>query len=339
VEVVGEGTLMRKPVDVIVVIDNSSSMGEEIAGVVANISTNFTDILTTSGIDWRIILLSFHGDPTDDPPGSVDRPICMPMPLSGTSCVPVPAMPALTTRFFQYQVGIDSEDSLTQVLATFDQADPFGLAPNGWQDWLRPDAQRVFLEITDDRSEMSADEFETALFALTPVFGDASARNYVFHSIIGIREKPTPTDAWTPGEPLQGADCPSAAAPAPQYEELSIRTGGLRFPVCQTASYDAVFQQIAMGVIEGSQVQCSFAAPEPPMGELLDLERVVVLYEPGTGGSTTFSRVAAAGDCADGAFYVEGSTITLCDQTCQAVQADSEAHLEVHVACQSPGVD
>jgi hypothetical protein len=63
-EACGEATsmneLVRKPIDVILVIDNSSSFDDEIAATVTNISQSFTAILTAADIDWRIILLSFR---------------------------------------------------------------------------------------------------------------------------------------------------------------------------------------------------------------------------------------------------------------------------------------
>ena len=64
-----------------VVIDNSSSMDQEIAGVVTNISVSFANILEDSGLDYQIILLSAHGPPGVDPPGPADDLICIPMPL------------------------------------------------------------------------------------------------------------------------------------------------------------------------------------------------------------------------------------------------------------------
>lgn len=335
-EVTSERTLARLPVDVILMIDNSGSMDDEIMAVVRNISVNFTDILDATGIDYRIILLSYHGDIREDPPGPADFPICIEEPLSGTDCDPVPAMPAITERFKHYHVAIDSEDSLIQALDTYARPDPFGFAPDGWRGWLRDDAQRVFLEITDDTSDLSADDFEVALYALDPpAFGHAGDRNFVFHSIIGIREKAMPLEPYGPDEPVVGRDCDSAAEPGVPYEELSIRSGGLRFPVCEFEGYDVVFRTIADGVIEGSEIQCSFESPEAPEGATLDFSRVVVLYEPGGGGAPeTLTRVDGPGACVDGGFYVEGETITLCDATCARVQMDEDGVLDVHVACE-----
>jgi len=128
--------------------------------------------------------------------------------------------------------------------------------------------------------------------------------------------------------------CSTADEPGLVYEELSVLTGGLRYPVCQTDSYDVVFRAIAVGVIENVEVQCSFQAPDPPDGETLLLEHIVVLYRPGDGGeAVTLTRLTDADECGDGGFYVGGETITLCDGTCEIVRADDDARLEIHIAC------
>ena len=334
-EVVSEAALVHRPVDIILVIDNSSSMREEIDAVIRNISVSFADILTEADVDYQVILLSYHGNPSEDPPGDADWPICIREPLSATDCDPVPDEPANTERFKHYHVAIDSADSLARIIDTFDVGDPFGLAPTGWSEWLREDAQRVFLEITDDRSYVTSDEFEEDLFDLpSSPFGDAEDRDYVFHSIIGIEEKDAPAEPYLPDEPIVNRICSTADEPGIVYEELSVQSGGLRFPVCQTDSYDVVFRAIAVGVIENVEVQCSFQAPDPPDGETLVLERIVVLYRPGSGGEArALERLVSADDCAGGGFYVEEETISLCPNTCETVRADDEARLEVHIAC------
>src|ERR1041384_5394738 len=50
----------RAPVDIVVVIDNSGSMQDEIDAVEKNLNVNFANILQTSGVDYRVILISRH---------------------------------------------------------------------------------------------------------------------------------------------------------------------------------------------------------------------------------------------------------------------------------------
>ncbi len=138
-------------------------------------------------------------------------------------------MPINTANFFHYSYDIQSNDSLTKLLGTYNLADVNGLAPMGWSQWLRMDAAKVFIEITDDEMYgLTAAQFETQLFAKTPkMFGDATARNYTFHSIIGLHENSPATKAWLPTDPEQTTKCtapsarPGAVAPGLIYQNLS----------------------------------------------------------------------------------------------------------------------
>ncbi len=307
-------------VDIIFVIDNSGSMGEEIEAVENNINVNFADIIQASQIDYRIILISKHGR-------SSQLAICVRSPLSGTTCQPKPPnRPANTSRFFHYDAEVGSWNSLELILSTYNRPDVHGFAPNGWSGWLRPNAQRVFVEITDDESNLSASAFETALLALSPAnFGTAQHRNYVFLSIVGLAKNTPATRAWEPADPIQTARCGTGSmAPGIQYQELSRRTGGLRFPICEYASFDAVFEAIAGEVIE-DVLACELALPAiAPDPDTLEVE-----YTPGDGsGIRVLERVATAGSCTGaGGFYLDGGTVRLCPAACAEVQADPGADL------------
>jgi hypothetical protein len=330
-------SLVRRPVDIIFVIDNSGSMTGEIVQVQDNINDNFAGIIGASGLDFQVIMLSEHGDIADN------NFICVRAPLSGSDCNPVPAAPVNTPTFFHYSEKIGSKDSLKKLLETYNEPDPNGQAPGGWSQLLRADAVKVFVEITDDESELNANSFESQLFALTPAhFGDAADRNYIWHSIIGLKENNPVTAPWLPTDPVQSQLCTTvqgngAVKPGLVYQDLSIRTGGLRFPICQLDSFDAVFQEIAEGVVDGSQIDCTFPIPEPPAGETLDLNSLVVLYRPGgVGPAQSLDQVAGAAECTAGAFFVEGTDITLCPEACAPIQADPAAEVSVLSACDTP---
>jgi hypothetical protein len=342
--------VVKMPVDIILVIDNSGSMEDEIVGVQNNINDNFATILSTAAIDYQVILISSHGSATKN------REICIEAPLSGAaSCEPPPAAPAPTERFKHYDLGIDSNDSFHKLLGSFrdpaaDFQDGSNSAPNGWSAWLRPQARKVFIEITDDDPEgMSWQEFDTALLASSEEqFGASSARKYVWHSIVGITEKPVPAAAWLADEALQQAMCGGSTGgkdslvvtPGLPYQELSKLTGGLRFPICQWASYDAVFQSIAGDVISGTELACDFAIPAPPTGEALDLSKVAVSYTPGNGGPVqTYAQASTRELCEPNAFYIQDDRIYLCPDTCAAVKVDAAAMVDVLYTCERSIID
>ena len=233
--------------------------------------------------------------------------------------------------------------------------DQYGAAPGGWKDWLRKESFKVFVEVTDDGTtcnfggvsyddndnvadgDAAAKKIDEAILALDPEqFGDAANRNYVWHSIIGLAENDPPTAAYQPGDALVTGVCGTAVAPGTAYQVLSQITGGLRFPICQFASFDVVFQEIAKGVIAGAKVECEFPVPEPPAGETIDLTTVVLEYTPGDGsGKQKMTQVAGAAECKPSSFYIEGGIIKLCPDACATVQGDDKAKINILFGCEN----
>lgn len=322
-----------KPVDIIMVIDNSGSMSEEAIALEQNINDSFAEILNTSGLDYRVILVARHGS------ASGAQSVCIKAPLSGTNCDPIPSQPVNTARFFQYDLEIGSTDGLSKLINSYNTTDTHNYVPGGWKNWLREGSFKTFLMITDDESSITADAFETQLFALSPAgtFGDAMQRQYIFHSIIGIPANDPITSPWLPTDPKQSAMCPSAAKAGPRYEDLSLRTGGLRFPVCETGNYDAVFRAAAESVIQNAVLSCDFTAPVPADGTTF--QEAYIEYTPGNGGPVEYLRsVPDAASCSPSGFIGDLTTgrITMCPEACARLKMDESAKVEVLYAC---GVD
>ena len=334
-----DAVVTHLPVDIIVVIDNSGSMQDEIDAVSRSINVNFANVLQASAVDYRVILISRHAKK------GRETSICVTAPLSANAtCPPTPDQPAFTDRFYQYSLKVDSLNSLELITTTYDATKPdeFKLAPLGWSAWLRPAATKVFLEITDDNSTtMSAADFDSKLLALSPDnFGTTAHRKYTFHSIIGIGEKPTPTDAWLPSEPLQTSLCTgngdTVENAGPAYQELSRLTSGLRFPLCQFNAFDTVFESIANNVASHAGIACEFAIPPAPADRELVLSKVAVSYDPGDGTpSTTYGQAMSAADCVPDAFYIDAKTqkIELCPEACAAAQTGVKPAINVLFTC------
>lgn len=345
-------TLEKKPVDIIVLVDNSGSMTQEIVGVQNNINKNFATILDGSGLDYRVILVARHGPAAGS--GALAQSVCIEAPLSGIpvgGCTTPPAKPVNNpSKFYHYSTEISSLDSWCKIKTTFTAPDEFMLAPNGWSEWLRPKAYKVFIEITDDHASCSpyadantvaggtaaAAKFDTDLLALSPEhFADGTGRNYSFYSIVAMAFNTPPTAPYLPTDPVIVGKCPTAANSGTGYQALSILTGALRFPLCDTSSYDVVFKAIAEGVISGTKISCDFPVPMAPGGQKIDLASVVVQYTPsGMGNATNFVQVADAAACTPNGFYLTTDTIHLCTDTCAVVQADDKAAINVLFACQ-----
>ena len=260
--------------------------------------------------------------------------------LGGGACPS--ANPIFGERFFHFNEKIESTTSLDFILSAYLGQDDSTPVAAGYAGWLRDGAKKVFLEQTDDNAAMPVASFLAGLTTMAPQhFGtDPAAPTFVFHSITGIAQKTPATDPWLPAEEIVTATCVgggnTVANAGESYQELSRLTGGLRFPLCEFAGFDVVFQRIAEDVITRTRVACDFAIPAPPPGKTLDLDKVAVNYTKGDGsGSVQYGQALSAADCQSDAFYIENERIHLCADTCALVQADTMAAVDVVFACES----
>lgn len=362
-----QAEVVEQPVDIILLLDNSGSMKEELLAVEQNINVNFASILIESGVDYRVILISRHRNDVRTPPPpnacdefeetAPDTSICVTQPLSGLAACDTAEQPVFSERFFQFNTKVESDDSFDIALDTYslpiasdheeDADEDELLAPAGWSAWLRPGAKKVFLELTDDNEDMSADAFVQQLQALEPKnFGsDPQNPDFVFHSIVGLAEKSTRTDPYLPNEEIQTALCddsctdPEVDAPVTTagetYQELSRRTGGLRFPICEFDAYDVVFRTIANNVVTSS-IACDFPIPAAPPGLELDLNKVAIQYTPSAGGAAIqFGQAPDFGACQSNAFYIAENRLNLCPDACTTIRNDPRAAVSVLFTCES----
>ena len=348
-----EAEIVPLPVDIIFLVDNSGSMTNEILGVQSNINNNFATIIGNSGIDYRVIMVSEHGS------ANANQSICIEAPLSGIApggCNNPPAQPVNGAKFFHYSYPILSTDSWCKLHPTFKGTlkDQFNFAPMGWQQWLRPDSFKVFVEITDDRVSCSANgysyndlntvaggmtaaaKFDSDLFVTSPLhFGSAMARNYTWYSIVGLAYNNPPTDPYSAKDPIITAKCPTAVNGGIGYQTLSNTTDALRFPLCDTTKYDVVFQAIAQGVVSNTKISCEFTIPEAPMGKSLDKDSILVEFTPtGQNMPVVFMQVPDVNQCNATSFYVMGDKVILCPEACATVQADKTGKVEVNFTCE-----
>src|SRR5690606_37556139 len=134
------------------------------------------------------------------------KEVCITPPLSNTTDCNGPPQ-NVPGRFYHYDVHVESWDAAGRMFGSMFgfEADEWGLAPGGWNEWLRVEALKVFVIITDDRmasafavatmvdqDEVAAGEaaalaFDSTIQDLNPAqFGSSPAeRNYVFYSIVG----------------------------------------------------------------------------------------------------------------------------------------------------------
>ena len=307
-------TATRAEVDIIVVIDTSGSMMEETNQVKANINT-FASKIGGTGLDYTVVMIAEKPQNLPFPPGFPLPGICVPPPLGGASCTDNPP------TFHQVNTGVASTDSLSIILSKFSTYEP----------WLRPNAFKVFIEVTDDNSALTSAQFDQQLLALSPAqFGTAANRRYVFDSICG----------WKKGTPvLDSSKCGSAVNTGDQYQQLSNLTGGIVDSVCET-DYSGVFDNIAKGLVK--KLGCEFSLPKSADGSPADPTKVAVNYTPGTGAKQTLTQVTDATKCgtvSDAWYYDDNAAptkIMFCPTTCAGAGADTSGKVEIALGCKVP---
>jgi hypothetical protein len=330
-------TLGFRPVDIILVIDTSSSMDPVSSSVEANLNTSLTQMLAASGLDYRVIAIANYG---------AGASLCLAAPLGQDACAPPGPLAPVGPTLFQYSIGLGSGSFLEAILGTYTalpsavQAPYYAVQPMGWQPWLRPEALKIFIGITDAEEMSNAtapgDAFDQQLLALDPVqFGTPEARNYVFHTIAGMAANSPADLPWPADAPIVSTDCVgfSGKEPGEPMQQVSKLTGGLRFPLCQYASFDALFETVATGVIETTPVACELAIPPAEDGGMIDPDTLEVEYTGGGGQLHVFHQVPDITACEPDAFYVALGVIQLCPATCGLVQGDPQAMVSIHYGC------
>ena len=298
-------TAQKAQVDLIFVIDDSGSMTQEMVQIKTNVNT-FAQKIGKSGLDYRVIFIVRRG--------TSGNTICVPPPLALANCADNPP------TFYHVPQDVQSTDSLALALSTYDSA---------WKNYVRMDAYKVFVEVTDDQAgSVKAADFDPQLLAKAPagMFGTAAKRKYIFDSIVG----------WQTGTALiTGPKCASAVNNGSEYQKLSQLTGGIVDSVCNT-DYSGVLDNLAKGLV--TRLGCEFSLPTPD-GGTVDPTKVVVQYTPASGPPKTLNQVTDASKCgsvADAWYYDNNASptkILLCPTTCTTIGTDTAGSIKVLLGC------
>ena len=318
------------PVDIIWVVDNSVSMKPAIDELTKGLNS-FADLIAGTSLDYRVIMLALRSKTSPVTiSGSPYYAVCIPPPLAGNeNC-------GNGERFFQSSVNIRSTQPLEQFLGTLGQTNGYeqGKERGGepWAHWLRPEATKSIVIVTDDDSRLSRYFFEQAgagtnpnnqSFRLPPGIlhkhWEGLFDDYLFHGLYG----------WGSDDDLgvlcsysNGTKPPSAGA---TYTELVLSTGGVRAKICDGATaWTPFFEAVAQAVATTTKIDCEFALPKPEKGELdPDLVNVLILDDD---NSFTVGRVNSAADCGvTGGWYyddrAEPTELFLCEASCSLAQS------------------
>ena len=294
---------IRRPVDAIVLPDESPSMGVARDSVRDAMETTFRNAMEEAGIDYRVI---WNGR------------------------TPLPMLEA-SGRLVRNPIGLGSGDDgmFKPALDSYDM----------WRPSLRDDALKVFVHFTDATGGTGANivgytgTFDEVLIAREPaLWGTRGDYRFVYHSFIGLTPNTPSTAPYEPSDPVVSGSCSGSFANPVALQEMARRTGGLRYPLCDAPGFDAVFRRIAAAAIERAAVACELELPEAPMGMTLNLDTLAVRYRSGA-SSEVLRRADNAAGCTDASFLLETDRVVLCPSACARIEADREAVLSLLTGC------
>jgi hypothetical protein len=242
---------VRRPADIVMFIDTSGSMGQETRTVEANIA-RFAEFVEASRIDYRVMLIA-------------DATVCFPQPLSSENACPDRNGP----RYQHTRQRVDSVNGLSVTLNVLRDATPF----------LREDALLHVIAVTDDDSNLAADDFLTSI--------RAAGVDPIVHGIIG-----------TADESGQGC-CGLTGCTArigEEYISLAASTGGVLASICEP-DWSEVFDEIALRVATRSAERCMFSIPPLPDNVELEPTRANVFYINNFGDQVVLPNLETADGC------------------------------------------
>lgn len=335
------------PVDIIWMVDNSASMAPAVAEVQAGLN-NFAALIGQKSLDYRVIMLSIRNKTSPLMVGGSTRyPVCIPPPLAGdNNCGNGP-------NFLQSSVDIKSTQPLEQFLGTLGQTEGYlvGEEKGGepWAQFLRPQATKTMVIVTDDNARLSVADFEHFAggknpfnsLMLPPGILDPAwnglFNNYIFSGIYGWGSDVDPMVA------CQYPDNSEPPSSGPTYTELVTKTGGVRAKICDgPAAWQPFFDQVAQAVVETSKLSCEIPIPAPSMGSI-DYGKVnVKLVSDGSGDFIVFVKEAATCAATGGWYYddpAKPAKVMLCPASCdeaqKAVGPGKAGSIEILFGCET----
>ncbi len=339
----------KLPVDIIWVVDNSVSMQPAVDQVTQGLN-NFAQLIAAKNLDYRVIMLSLRGSGQVTIGSSKRYAVCIPQPLGGANCADNPPL------FYQSSIDIKSTQPLEQFLGTLGQTSGYqpGDSRGGdpWKQWLRPNATKTIVDVTDDDSRFDANQFEhfaggkdpSNSTMLPPGILDASWNGlfdgYVFDALYGWGS------ATDPNVRCQYPDGTYPPKPGLTYTDLVQKTGGVRAQICDGAkAWGPFFDAVATAVQKASKISCELAIPTPEAGTL-DPAKINVQLD-SQGSQQLLYKVSGASACGtNGGWYYDNDTSPTkvilcpasCDQAQQQVQSTGNASLNVVFGCKTQTV-
>lgn len=310
-------TTTAQPVDILVLVDSSPSMLDEIRFVRENLN-DFAGRIADTGVDTRVIMISelledeVPEDMQDEATG-----ICIPAPLGSGSCPDDTRLP----NYVHIAERVSSSNSLDMVMKTRPQ----------WIEHVRADALRALLIVSD------AD----ALYPQAIIFGDPPLWEDIDFMSNRFFDDFTAVDrevSWTMNAVYPFSECAYADGSGQVYAQLVERTGGVAGDLCEQ-DFQPVFDRLADNVVqEAVTLACEWELPDPVAEQTFSTELVQVTRASSGDVSQELAQVPSLAECEAGAWTFDDPSdparILACPQTCDAISGDRDGKIDVVFGCE-----
>lgn len=301
-----------QPVDIIIGVDTSGSMAEEVAEIQAKLNA-FSEQIIASGIDVSVILISgLSGSALV--PLTVDGP-CIAAPLGSGSC-PADSNPPL---YVHVDKPVGSWDVLDVYIAAYPEYKPH----------LREGSLKTFVTISDDNAVSpfgdeppvlnTAEKFVAAVGGLEPA-GSLMWSSWRYAAIYCFTA------------------CPAASLVGTVHADLVMQTQGVGGDLC-LQDFGPVFDELAKKVADTVTLACDWEIPATPNGETFDPGKTNVQLAL-DGATETLPKAADMAGCGDmqGWYYDDASNprkVVACPATCGRIQAANAAKIDLLFGCET----
>lgn len=285
------------PVDIVWIVDGSSSMSDE-GRLIQDNMNRFAAAIGTSGIDYRVVVV---WNPT--------RGYVVPPPLGSD--------PA---RLLIVGADVNSDEGLSDLLEHFPM----------YRDFLRPSAITHFVIVTDDESGIGWGSFQTQMSSL---LGHA----FTAHAIVSPPGSsscafPIPGVACGCSGPYG-----DAFADGEEYWQLAAATGGRQISICSadwSSVFDLLATSIAVSMPVPCEFAIP-PAPDGLVFDRAEVN--VVYTPGGGASPVTLPYVSDAAACAGEGWYYDDAAnptrVLLCPSACSAVSADETGQVDIAFGC------
>lgn len=157
----------------------------------------------------------------------------------------------------------------------------------------------------------------------TPIVEEVrvAAQQYVKTFMIGVPGSEPNREWMSEAARIGGTAQPNCNDNGPNYCHMDLTT---------STDFSAALRA-GLAQVAGQIASCSYEIPPPPAGQTIDPSLVNVIFTPSGSNSQLIGR-SAPGTCSEG-WQIEGNRVNICESTCNAIQQDEGATVELLFGC------